>query len=978
MNLKDSRTRRMLIAFGATATVVAGGATAGVVAASATTTLSVTPSTTAVTMLNLGAGGAVSEVATQWNMDQDLSDATYAMRVTTSTTTLKFELDSAPSTSAKFFYGQTAATGTTGPAAVATDTDTDGTVDTGNWLWLTTLTAGTTDVTAALTAGQNFYVTADVPGTYTGHFVDTMNTPGDDDDATSSTITFTVKDVENNTSSDSSDDWAPSVSVPSTISTGAPLTATVPMSTLTLTDARGSASSVPYLGDNLSDLIGVGFAGASYLTADDTAGTGVDYGTSTSTTAGSRSVAVSTSAATGISGTGTLTTTAYFDRNADGTINNSFSTATTTVSSNGVSAVTLDATDVEGSVKETSGAVAVKAGQGAVTYTATVTDSDTDKSGNVVYFDLGGTNAATVTTDGTTVDAANYIYSATTNSSGVATLVATSSVTTAATTYTVTAVSNGYAAGTTMTATYAAAAATTLAITNTEAQLAPTVGDSVTITGTLKDQFGALYQPTAAEGSQVTITMGAAPTTIYGTISAGAYSAVYTPTTTPTAGATTSISVGYTPAGGSALTAATGTLSWTSASSPASITLTAPAASFTPTTQVAGSAIATATTVTGTVYDSSSTALAYKSVTLSGAEGVYFSTSATPDATHPLTTSLTTTSNSSGVITAYAYFTKAGATSITATSGSVTASVSGTASTALAGSAYTVTVDDVSTVPGDSVTVSGTTADAFGNPVPGVVNLSLGSSTLGTLSASSATANSLGIWTATFTTGSNAADGTATLTGTLNGLSADPTANAGWATAGLTVATGDYQDAGTITVAEETVSLNAPESRTGSGTVSLTGTTAAGLTVKIYGKNKGSDDAFALLGTAVADDEGAWSKSLTLSRSKTFIASINGDDTYSDEDTTTVVSKVTIDQSKAKGKKRVTITADGNPNVEGTAKIYVKHEGHWDLLATVTTDDDGNFTKTVKAPSKGTKTFKVTFKAPGTDTGSATVSTKVK
>ncbi len=159
--------------------------------------------------------------------------------------------------------------------------------------------------------------------------------------------------------------------------------------------------------------------------------------------------------------------------------------------------------------------------------------------------------------------------------------------------------------------------------------------------------------------------------------------------------------------------------------------------------------------VTGTVYDSSNTALAYKSVTLTGSAGVYFSTSATPDANNPLVTSITTTTSSTGAISGvYAFFTKPGAGSITATSGSVHADAA--FSTDESADGYSVTVNAAAGAPGDVLVLTGTVSDAFGFPAKGVtVDLSTGTSTLGALGATSVTTNAEGVWSTTYVTGTN-------------------------------------------------------------------------------------------------------------------------------------------------------------------------------------------------------------------------------
>ena len=82
-------------------------------------------------------------------------------------------------------------------------------------------------------------------GTYTFHFSDDNNSVGTGDDIVSPTVTMMVLDAENATSGAASDDWSPAVTASPTTSTyGAAITATVPLTGLTLADTRSSNSGV--------------------------------------------------------------------------------------------------------------------------------------------------------------------------------------------------------------------------------------------------------------------------------------------------------------------------------------------------------------------------------------------------------------------------------------------------------------------------------------------------------------------------------------------------------------------------------------------------------------------------------------------------------------------------------------------------------------------------------------------------------------
>ena len=168
------------------------------------------------------------------------------------------------------------------------------------------------------------------------------------------------------------------------------------------------------------------------------------------------------------------------------------------------------------------------------------------------------------------------------------------------------------------------------------------------------------------------------------------------------------------------------------------------------------------------MYDSNHTAVAFKNVTITGTPGVYFSMSATPDVNNPLVTTVTTTTTNAGAIGGvYAFFTKPGAGSITVAADTVTQSAAFT--TDDSADAYKVVVNPASGAPGDVLIVTGSVMDAFGNPVVGTqVDLSTGVSTIGVLANAAPLTNSAGVFSTTFTTGSNQ-NGKATLTATLDG-----------------------------------------------------------------------------------------------------------------------------------------------------------------------------------------------------------------
>ena len=142
----------------------------------------------------------------------------------------------------------------------------------------------------------------------------------------------------------------------------------------------------------------------------------------------------------------------------------------------------------------------------------------------------------------------------------------------------------------------------------------------------------------------------------------------------------------------------------------------------------------------------------------------------TASTTDDLVKELTVVTNGSGGYQAYAFFTAAGSHKITVASGaSATKSVDVTVPDQASTEAYGVMVDDVAGQPGDTLIVTGKVTDVFGNPVPStIVNLDAGSTTVGSLGATSATTNAQGIFSTTFVSGSNS-DGEVTLTATLAG-----------------------------------------------------------------------------------------------------------------------------------------------------------------------------------------------------------------
>jgi hypothetical protein len=827
--------------------------------------------------------------------------------------------------------------------------------------------------------GDNIFVTATVPGDYTFTLYKDHNGnsiyDAAQDDATP-TFTLHVKDVIANTVA-TSDDLDFGLTAPTTSGLGQAVLASATLGGASTTDTRGGTT----LGDKLAAATTFTFTGTATGQAGGN-GVGTFDGTKISKSSGAVTVAGSVISTATLGSAGTAS-------------------ATTTVAGNGVTGVVLAATDVAGSVAvdAVTTTTNVKNGTATVTHTATVANSVTasDIAGKTVYFTLGGTDVASLTTDGTTVDASAHIFSAVTNSTGVASLKVTDGATTPSG-YTVAAKSNNVTAtGGTRTVVYGAAAATSIVSTNTDAELTPTVAAGVTVTlkGKILDQFGGLFTPALAANQVVTVTVPAGVTTVCSSpISAGLFSCVYTPATTPVAGTSTTFRFAYT---GGANPVLNGTINWASTVAAAAVTLTTPKAVVTGAELSDHSTISpgqsnadTGTTagadaddfgdsagqVTGVVKDATGVVLAFKSVTLSGGDGVYFSSAATPGATaaDDLQKTMTVVTNASGVFSgAYAFFTKAGTVKVTATSGTVSADASVTTDDST--DPYFVTVNDVTGTPGSTLIVTGTIKDAFLNPVPGFnANLSIGTSTLGAFGDSSPETNAAGVFSTTFTSGSNQS-GTADLVATLPGQSANRVPVVGYIdNAGLTIAHGEYMDTAKITLAELKLTLVATAKLIGGGKAEISGKFTPNTGVDIYSRPSGAAS-YTLIDSVTTDAEGEYGAAYSIKKTTAFLAKSAG--LSSKVDVTQVFSKVSL-TGKSTSHNRATLSANGAPSAKGTLTFYRSVAGKDPVLKSITSNTSGNGTVTVKLP-KGSRKVYVIFKAPGTGAGtSKTITVNVK
>jgi len=819
--------------------------------------------------------------------------------------------------------------------------------------------------------GDNVYFGSGTAGTYTVRLFrdtngDNVYTAAIDD----STPVFTV------TAKTAAD--ALTLNAPSTVLAGTTGAMAKVATTASTTDIRGGSPAT--LASNIA--AGTGFAftdngsGAGGVTNENTDGVGT-YTTADglfrylSSTAGADAIGQD-------AGTPhTLSTQLTFFGTNVGTAK------TTEITTNGVATLTnAVASGQDANVSVTAGAVTVRPGTSTVEYTATAKNATPAAVAGVsVTFTLAGTSGITLTdltANGAAVPTDGKV-TVTTDSNGVAKLSVTSTKTADTNAYTVAATSGAATGSPALTTTYTTAAVEEVKVTSTAAQLTPAVGTAtVMVEGKLVDQFGEDFQPAASASQQVAVSGDATGNAV---LANGKFSYTFTPTGTPVAGDTNSLTFTY------GAKTATATIQWASSAAAAKITLSAPAdgakalniqsnAAPDP-TQVAAFGNTTGQ-IAGTVLDAADAPLAYKAVTLSGGNGVWFSTSATPDADAPLLPELEVVTNSSGVLSgAYVFFTKSGEHKVMAKSGPASAESTIEVSQPGTGAGYMITVDDSAGSPGSTLIVTGKLVDVFGNAVPGAtVDLGTGASTVGTLGATSVTTNSAGVFSTTFISGSNSS-GDVELTATINGLSADPTPNASLEAAGPDLADGDYQATGMIKIAPAELTIMS-EGKVVSGylgtPVKLSGSYLPDTSLDIWAKPYG-ERSYQLIDTVMTDAEGEWGAEPTIMRTTWFIAKTDGMSSASTK--TTVWSKVKL-KGKALGKRKVWLVANGDPNVTGKLSFYMPRKGKDKLLKRIVSSETGVGKATVRLPKTGMRTVYVVFNAEGTEKSMATIKLRVK
>ena len=391
---------------------------------------------------------------------------------------------------------------------------------------------------------DNIYLQSTAPGTYTlqlfqDHNGDGAYQPGQDD--ATPAFTLNVLDV-NATTTTTSDDFNPALSVASTVDIGRKIRATVTPGALSTIDTRGvNGSGVGALGAGIAAALDINENGAGLANVH--ASPTFD-GTNFVWTPGTAPSAAGT-----VVSTPKLLLTAPI----------SYSTASTNVHDNLVDTLVLDhGAGQTANVAGTGNTTVVRPGTSSVTYTATATDAGSAKvAGATVWFTLAGTSGIALTdltANGAAVPTTGEV-SAVTNGSGVATLVVTSAKTANTNAYTVNAATNGHG-GAQITATYTKAAASGFKVTSTASDLAPLPTGSAKLKGQLLDQYGSSYAPTGPDPRQVSLFLGSDAAALGGASTAtntattqmplGADGASRTPTrpaATPTAGTQTKLHV---------------------------------------------------------------------------------------------------------------------------------------------------------------------------------------------------------------------------------------------------------------------------------------------------------------------------------------------------------------------------------------------------------------------------------------------------
>jgi hypothetical protein len=929
-----------------------------------------------------GSTGAVNvTVVGQLSTAQGL--ATYGVRVTSAVAAsneVHVKLLSSPSSSAKLFVDAL------GVAAAPAGTDA--------WAPLSTVSSGATDFGPLAAQNGRVYVAPDTAGTYSFQFYEDADSSGgpSSGDNLSPVVTLNAVDVST---------WNPTVSAPSSLATTVAVPSTVDLSGLTVGDARSSTSILAALRTltkfKFEDLT----TPATIQTQVPDALVSGNLPALTSTLAAS-----DTTARAGHK----IRTTVILDANNDGswdaTTEGRASMPQTSIVADAFTGAgnTLVQTNVDGTVKTsgTANHVLVKAATTSVVYTASATGAN----GNKIFFTVtpkpnttsgAASTLPTISADGlllSTQADGSRLYAAATDGSGNASLTVHTTDTSDLAHYTVAAASNETTA-TPLTADFAASAATTIESTNTTAELTPQIGSATTVTlkAAVMDQWGNKMAPASDKAQQATLNLGGAKTV---PVTSGSFTYTYAPTTVPSSPTSTQFTWNYVDA--TTATSSPYYINWASNVKATAVTLSTPVDAASDVKVAVGTGAPSSAQsnpgfgdvngeVRGTVAGADGSGVAYKKVTLSGDDGVYFSNSATATSAYPLVKTVDAVTDGNGQFGGvYAYFTKSGTQTVRVKADDAKASSTVTVLAPTTSDGYIVSDDDAQGTPATAIAVRGKLVDAFGNAVVGKqIDWAVTPAGHSATDSGNVQTGSDGSFSASWTPLAGTST-TVVFTATINGQGSNKTLNSSWISAGLKdlTAVGQYKDTSNILVGP--VTLIAPASRRGAGTVKLAGSASPGAVVEIYGRTVGSAQGLVLLDTVTADAHGSFAVDEYVTDTTTFTAKSGG--TYSAsavvvvsrEDSNggggTVVPTPIIKAfgAKAAGNGIVNLTVIGNGDYRSKVTVSILSGKTYKVVRTYNVDNKGVARATIKT-SKGTKTFKITYK---NDTKTVTKIYKVK
>jgi hypothetical protein len=870
------------------------------------------------------------------------------------------------------------------------------------------------DIGASSVGNGTVYVSADTKGTYTFQLFEDVN--GDNLLSATDNVSpvFTMHAVEPK-ANPATDEWAPAISAPTNLLVGAMTPAKVDLSGLTLTDARGSST----LGAKFAALIGIGFDSGNGTAATDKAAAVTAAGTTGNAAFGGGNVYQVDAAAT------TAVAAKYVAAAIDfaGDAGNVAETALTTTSTGITNPTTVidpgtgtpGATAVTGSVVASGSGwigsaktgVLIRPAYGAVSYTQTgVSGSGAAGTGAMYFTATPVANSATaagatcsgtvptVTSDGTLVftygNGIRLFSVPVAKTATTASIAVTSSETNGdCSYYTLGASGAGNVSAVLAYGMSSLPSPLSIKVANDSGYLYPAVGTaSVTLTASLYDQFGTAVAPLTSKSQQASLTInGATSTNTTVVVSGKVFSYTYTPTTAPASATSMSFTWHYADVAAPGQDASD-SIRWTTTSDAGTVTLNSPIDAAPGVNLSTASTINpgqdasfgdTAGQVTGTVLDAGGAALSYKRVTLSGSDGVYFSSSSTGSS---LAKTIDRVTDSSGQFAgAYAFFTKAGSATVTAKAGGKSDTQTVTVDDAATSDAYIISNDDAIGLSGSKIHLTGHVEDMFGNPVKNkTVTVTVSDSDLGdVVSPGTDDTDANGVFSVDFDS-ATAAKGDSDVIATFNAGVA-PTHSSAWENvASLTkLPVGQAKDTAKLTVSP--IVLTAPKTHVGQGFVQLKGKAAPNMAITIKGRTQGSVQGLVELDTVTTDKDGNFQVLEWMTDTTTFIASTGSGSSTQYSPSVTVVKIVSTPGGKARvsintkglGKGKVLVMANGWPDKKGTLTFYVN--GKKVRTATSSTKGDLNV---IISTGKGKKTIKIVFSASGYTAGSISKTITVK